>query len=179
MKKAFYILVPLILWSSQLFAQLKFKAVASKYSVCVGERFEVKFSTNANGGQFSQPDWGAFQMLYGPNSSVSQIVNNSDTTFNLTYSCIIVAKKEGTFNIDSASIMVGAQQVFFNSLQIKVKGQFAVGQQQKFKVPDTYISENSSKSAPVDIKTLANYYQLKYELKSTPVIIHAVARRSN
>jgi len=166
MKKAFGILVPLILWAPLLFAQIKFKATVSKTSVSVGERFEVNFSINANSEQFTSPDLSAFQVLDGPNTSINQMVNNGDTTFNTTYSCILIAKKEGTFDV-SATVLVNAQNVFSNSLKINVKGQFPAGQQQQFKIPGPFSAEDTSQSAPEDAKTLSEQIFIKAETNKT------------
>lgn len=166
MKKAFGILVPLILWAPLLFAQIKFTATASKTSVSLGERFELNFSINASAEQFTSPDLNAFQVLDGPNTLVNQMANNGDTTFNTTYSCILVAKKEGTFNVD-ATVLVNAQNVFSNSLKINVKGQFPAGQQQQFKIPGPFSAEDTSQSAPEDAKTLSEQIFIKAETNKT------------
>jgi hypothetical protein len=166
MKKAFGILVPLTLWTPLLFAQVKFMATVNKTSVSVGERFEVKFSINAYAEEFTSPDLNAFQVLEGPNTLMNQMVNNGDTTFYTTYSCILVAKKEGTFEI-GAAVLVSAQNVFSNSLKINVKGQFPANQQQLFKVHDFYTADDSSQSAPADIKTLPKYIFIRAEADKT------------
>ncbi|WP_183575134.1 BatD family protein [Mucilaginibacter sp. X5P1] len=168
MKKAFGILVPLILWAPLLFAQVKFTATASKTSVGVGERFEVNFHINANADKFTPPDLRAFQVLYGPNTSINQVVNNNgDTTFDITYSCILVAKKEGTFDIDAAAILVNAQNLLSNSLKINVKGQFPTGQQQQFNVTDPFAAEDSLQSTPVDATTLSKLIFIRAETDKT------------
>ncbi len=167
MKKTFGILVPLILWAPLLFAQLKFTVTASKTNVSVGERFKVDFSINADADQFTQPDLSAFQVLSGLNASINQMVNNGDTTFDITYSCILAAKKEGTFDIGAATIMVSTQMLYSNSIKIKVNGQFPVGQQQQIKIPDTFAAEDSSKSAQIDIKTLPKQIFIRAEADKT------------
>jgi hypothetical protein len=166
MKKAFCILIPIILWVPLIFAQVKFTATASKTSIAVGERFVVNFSINANTDQFTPPDLSAFQVLTGPNVSRNITANNGDTTFDVTYGFMLVAKKEGTFDIATASMVVGAQQLFSNSLKIQVKGQFPAGQQQ-IKVPDPFAAEDSSRSALVDIKTLGKDIFIKAEADKT------------
>lgn len=167
MKKAFGILVYLILWAPLLFAQVKFTATASKTTVSVGERFEVDFDINANADQFTQPDLNAFQVLYGPNQSTNQMVYNGDTTFDIKYSCILVAKKEGSFNIDAAGIAVNGQNILSNSLKIEVKGQFPAGREQQIKIPDPFAAEDSLQSAPVNIKNLAKQIFIRAEADKT------------
>ena len=152
MKKAFGILVPLILWAPLLFAQGKFTATVSKANVGVGEQFELDFSVNANGDRFTPPDLSVFQLLSGPNMSTSETMVNGVTTFDNTYSYILVATKEGTFNVGAAAIVVGGHTLLSNSLKIKVKGHFD--------------------------NPFGNYQPLKYEIKSAPIIIHAKARPS-
>jgi len=174
MKKAFGILVPLILWAPLLFAQVKFTATASKTNVGVGEQFEVDFSINANGDRFTPPDLSVFQLLSGPNMSTSEAISNGVTEFNNTYSYIFVATKEGTFNIGAAAIVVNGHTLLSNSLKIKVKGQAPAGQQaqqQQIKVPDPFADDDNSKPAPVDTKNLAKQIFIKAEASKTQAYV--------
>jgi hypothetical protein len=171
MKRAFGILVPLILWAPLLFAQGKFTATASKTNVGVGEQFEIDFSIDANGDRFTPPDLNIFQVMSGPNMSTSETMVNGSTTFNNTYSYIVAATKEGAFNIGAAAIIVNGHTLLSNHLKIIVKGHAPPGQQaqqQQMKVPDPFADDdNSNKPAPVDTKNLAKQIFLRAEADKT------------
>ena len=165
MKKAFSILVVLILYGTQLFAQVKFIASASKTSLGIGEQFELKFSIKGNANQFFPPDLSDFQVLYGPNASFNQTVNNGDTTFDILYKYILVAKKEGAFDIGAATIVVSGQTFSSNSFKINVKGHFQAGQQQiKLLCPS---AEDSTRATLADTKTLSKQIFIHTEADKT------------
>jgi hypothetical protein len=130
MKKGYYILSFLLLWTTLLFADPKFTAIASKSEVAVGEQFEVDFSLDGGGEHFIPPDFHGFQVLSGPNPSTSMTSINGVTTYNTTYGYIVTATKEGTLTIDAAAIISAGHTLTTNSLKIKVKGQFTQAQQQ-------------------------------------------------
>ena len=164
MKKISRILVLLILWTPLLFAQGKFTATASKTNVGVGEQFEIDFSINANGEHFVPPDLGALRLLTGPNIATNVNIVKGDTTFDSTYSYIVVAPKEGTFNVGAATIEVSGQTLLSNSLKIEVKGLAPAGQRQ-IKVPDPFVAEDNS--APVDIKNIGKQLFIRAEADKT------------
>jgi hypothetical protein len=168
MKKAFYLLLSIILYTPLTFAQVKFTTTASKTNVAVGERFRVVYSINANADQFTLPYVPAMQVFFGPNATFNHIINKiGDTTFNVTYSYMIVAHKEGTFDIGSASAIVNGQKVLSNSLKIEVNGQFPAGQPQ-IEMPDVFAAaNNSSPYDTVDIKILPKQIFIKVKTDKT------------
>ena len=113
----------LLLWTALSFAQLKFTATASKTNVGVGEQFQVDFALNGGGERFIPPDFHGLDVLSGPNPSTSMTSINGVTSYNTTYSYILAADKEGTFQIDAAAIVSNGHTLTTNSLKIKVKGQ--------------------------------------------------------
>src|ERR1700742_466721 len=123
MKKGFFTILFLLLSASLLFAADKFTASASKSQVGVGEQFEIDFTLNTTGTRFTPPDLSAFQVLSGPNESISATVVNGSSVVSTTYSFILVATKEGTFNITAAAIVVNGHTLTTNPLKIKVQGQ--------------------------------------------------------
>src|ERR1700761_8322734 len=152
MKRAVYIISFLLFSATSLFAaDLKFTASVSKSQVGVGEQFEVDFTINGTGTRFTPPDLSAFQLLSGPNEAVSATVINGASTVSTTYSFILSATKEGTFNIPAAAIVVNGHTLISNSLKIKVQGQAppqqnAQTQQQAAPPPDD--------NTPPDTKSL-------------------------
>lgn len=129
MKKTLSILPILLLWTTLLFAQ-KFTASVAKSTFGVGEQLEVDFSINADGTNFTAPDFGNnFQVLSGPNMSTSMESINGATSVNVTYSYILAPVKEGTFTISAAAIVVNGHTLLTNQLKIKVQGHAPANQQ--------------------------------------------------
>jgi hypothetical protein len=124
MKKGFYILSFLLLWTTFLFAgDVKFSASISKSQVGVGEQFEIDFTLNGTGSRFTPPDLSAFQLISGPNESTSMTIINGASAVSTTISYILFAPKEGTFTITAAAIIVNGHTLISNQLKIKVQGQ--------------------------------------------------------
>lgn len=130
MKKIFGILSILLLCSAMLFAQGKFRAAVSKSNVGVGEQFEVDFSINANGTNFTPPSFKDFQVLSGPNMSSDMTSVNGNTTLTISYSYVLAAAKEGTFTIDEAAIVSNGHTLISSPVKITVKGHAPPQQQQ-------------------------------------------------
>jgi hypothetical protein len=105
------------------FAQVTFKATAPRV-VAVGEQFRLSYSVNAKGSNFSQPDFGKFSVLSGPNVSSSssvQIINGNMTqSVSYTYNYIMMATAEGKFTIPPASVAVKGKTYQSNALTIEV-----------------------------------------------------------
>lgn len=82
-------------------------------AVEVGEQFRLQFVLNAKGSNFNEPEISDFQVLSGPNTSTSssiQWVNgNMSQSVSNTYTFILMAEKEGTFTIPSATIKAGGK----------------------------------------------------------------------
>lgn len=118
MKKITFILF-LIFSVTQLFAQ-KFTASASKARVAVGEQFQISFTLNTNGSNFTPPLLNDFDVYSGPNQSTSMQFINGNMSQSLSLSYILAAKKEGQFVIASASINTSAGKLQSNPITIEV-----------------------------------------------------------
>ncbi len=120
MKLKYYILTFLLFWAGISFAQdAKFTATVSKTTVGTGEQFQVNFSLNGNGGDFSPPSFGGFQVLSSGNTSVDNngVISNA-------YIYILTAVKVGEYTIGPATIVVNGRKLSSNAIKIKVvKGQ--------------------------------------------------------
>ena len=93
-------------------------------AVSVGDQFRLTFSVNARGENLKLPDLSSFDVLMGPSTSQStsvQIINGRTTqsqTFSYTY--ILRAKEQGTFNIRPGSIEVEGKVIQSNPLTVQV-----------------------------------------------------------
>jgi hypothetical protein len=123
MKKRIGLIIVLSLFTTLLFAQGKFVATASKTNVGVGEQFEVDFTMNGGGTHFSQPDFHDFDVLSGPNMESSFASVNGVSTMSIGYGFILAAKKEGTFTIDEAAVVLNGHTLTTSPIKIRVKGQ--------------------------------------------------------
>lgn len=105
----------------------KFVAEAPS-QVAVGEQFRLTYTINTqNVSGFrvgNIPD--ELEVLMGPSTSSQssfQIINGHTTsTSSITYTYILCASKNGTFNIPAANISAGGKKLTSNSLKIHVSG---------------------------------------------------------
>ena len=106
---------------------VSFVASADK-AVVSGQQFRLTYTLTTGGDKGKDirvPDVENIELLFGPTLSQqgtsTNIVNGSvSTSFNAIYTCVLTAKKEGTFTIPPASIKVGNSEYKSNSLEIKV-----------------------------------------------------------
>ena len=132
-----------------LFALLAFTAVTAQEitvqapsSVYAGSNFTVRFVVNDQTRDFSGPSFKGFSTLSGPNVSSmnsssfinGQVTHSTSTTF--TY--ILRADAEGTFNVDAASCTVGGKKISSRPFSIKVEKMSAQQQQQKASSQQNY-----------------------------------------
>lgn len=93
-----------------LFAQqVQFETKVSKAKVGLNERLRVDFSMNADGDNFSPPNFEGFKVIGGPFQQISQQWINGRGSFNKSYSYILLPAQKGTLTIKQASIDVNGQ----------------------------------------------------------------------
>jgi hypothetical protein len=117
------ILLALILFCGGFFSSLtaqNLTARAESNTVAVGQEFQVDYSLNANGSNFTPPSFAGFTVAGPPMTGQSMNIANGSVTQTLTYSYSLLAKAEGTFTIGPASIQAGGKTISSNSLTIKV-----------------------------------------------------------
>lgn len=116
----FLMLSPLWLWAQDD----PTLTVSAKKQVMVGERFQVVFSANADGRNFTAPSFEGFTVVGGPFTSTSssvQMVNGSVTRITTnSYTFALQAYKEGTFRVGSASLNVKGTKITSEPFDIKV-----------------------------------------------------------
>ena len=104
MKKAFITYILLLVSVVCSAAANEFTVKVSSSAVEVGQRFQVTFTINAQGGNFSAPNFDGLRVLGGPNQSQSMQVINGKVTQSNSISYVLVAQKKGTYTIGAASI---------------------------------------------------------------------------
>ena len=113
-------LIFILLLAQQTFAQVTFEAKVNKSSIGVNERLRVEFVMNEDGDNFKAPNFDGFNVLMGPNQSVSYSWVNGKKSFNKSYSYYLTPTRKGTFTIKTASIEINGQTYKTNPIQVKV-----------------------------------------------------------
>lgn len=126
------LLLGVIFLANNLSAQkITFTAQAPRV-VSVGEQFRFVYTVNAKGTNLNSGSFEGFSVLSGPNmgqSSKMQIVNGKmSQSFEVTYTFILQAQKEGKYTVTSGSITVDGKEYNSNQVVIEVvKGQASSG----------------------------------------------------
>ena len=95
-----------ILITSIASAQVKFEAKVSKKKLGANERLRIDFEMNSDGDNFVPPSFSDFNVVGGPNTSVSNYSRNGKRSYNKTYSYFLAPKKQGKFTIKQATIEI-------------------------------------------------------------------------
>jgi hypothetical protein len=99
-------------------------SASARSVVSVGDRFQLTYSINANGGQFSGPDIKDFRVLSGPNISTSQsyqVINGKmSASTTVSYIYYLQAFKEGNFEIPAASVEIDGEEIRSQAVKIEV-----------------------------------------------------------
>ncbi|MDH7913498.1 BatD family protein [Winogradskyella sp. SYSU M77433] len=110
MKIAKYISILILMLSSSLaFSQVKFEAKVSKKKLGVNERLRIDFEMNQDGDNFVPPNFADFDVVGGPNTSMSNSWINGKRTYKKTYSYFLAPKKRGSFTIKQATIEIDGE----------------------------------------------------------------------
>lgn len=112
MKYNIYILLLFACVTGVLTAQdtaVKFEATVSKSELGVNERLRIEFTMNKDGDNFVPPTFNGFQVLMGPNQSVSHSWVNGKRSFSKTYSYILNPQAKGTFTIKQAAVEIDGE----------------------------------------------------------------------
>src|SRR5512136_1298196 len=94
--------------------------------VIAGQQFNVTWTVNSGGGEFSGPSFTGFYKLMGPQTSYSsstQIINGKitrETSYSYVY--YLQAMKEGKYVIPPASFVLKNKTYYSDSLRIEVIG---------------------------------------------------------
>ena len=122
MRKLLFIFLAFVTLSA--FAdEVVFKAQAPK-QVVVGRPFQVTYTVNQRSRDLRAPEFTDFDVLSGPYTSTSSstsFVNGKRTSsFEQTYTYMLMAQKAGTFTIGPATVKVDGEHVQSNGVRIQV-----------------------------------------------------------
>ena len=101
----------LFLFTQIAFCQVKFEALVSKNSLGINERVRIEFMMNEDGDNFIPPNFEAcgFRVVGGPSQSISQSWINGRSTFQKSYTYILLPLQKGNLIIKQASIEINGQ----------------------------------------------------------------------
>ena len=101
-------------------AQVSFVAKVSKKTLGINERLRVDFEMNQDGDNFVPPNFKGFNVVGGPNQSISNSWVNGKRSYLKTYSYFLVPRAQGKFTINQATIEIDDQIYKTTSLNIIV-----------------------------------------------------------
>ena len=125
MRKLIIILMTLMAYSTQTFADKVSFVASAPDVVVVGDQFRLSYTvTTQKVKDFRAPFIKGFDVLMGPSrseQSSTQIVNGSvSSTSSITFTYILMANTAGEFTVPGASIVADGNQMISNSVKIKV-----------------------------------------------------------
>jgi len=153
----------------------------TKQVVAVGETFTLTYTINGQGEGFRGPSIQGFEVLSGPNTSTTSSIRsiNGRTSMAITYSFtyLLQATREGSFDIPAASVQVDRKQYTSNAVTIKVvknpnaaaNQQYTGGQQQGARNPqsgvvsgpnDVYVKAFASSANPMQGEGIVVTYKI-------------------
>ena len=141
MRRIFVILVLLI--ANSLLAQVKFEANVSKNTLGLNERVRIEFSMNDDGDNFVPPNFEAcgFRVVGGPSQSISQSWINGRSSFQKSYTYVLLPLKKGSLVIRQAIIEINGQQ--YKTLPVRITVTDAIKQPNDPNEPASVRADNN------------------------------------
>ena len=99
----------IFLVSANIQSQISFDAKVSKKRLGLNERLRVDFVMNENGDDFTPPPFTNFQIVSGPQQSVSRSWVNGVRSFSKTYTYFLTPKRKGKVILGQAVIVIKGQ----------------------------------------------------------------------
>ena len=132
-------------------AQVTFVAKVSKKTLGINERLRIDFEMNQDGDNFVPPSFEGFNVVGGPNQSISTTYINRQRRYSKTYSYYLSPKKQGAFTIKQASIEIEGK--IYKTTPLKVLITAAVTKPKDGNNADYIASENVHLVAEVSNST--------------------------
>lgn len=151
MNKKFSILLLLVGIALGAYAdEVVFKAQAPK-QVVVGRPFQLTYTVNQRSRDLRAPEFVDFDVLSGPytstSSSTSFVNGRRSSSFEQTYTYMLIAQREGTYTIAPATIRVNGENVQSNGVRIQVLPEDTQPQQSSQPSSTSSTSPTSSSSS--------------------------------
>ena len=103
--------------------EVVFKAQAPK-QVVVGRPFQISYTVNHRSRDLQAPEFTDFDVLSGPYSSTSSSTSFTNghmtSSYEQTYTYMLMARKAGTFTIGPATVKVSGDRIQSNGVRIEV-----------------------------------------------------------
>lgn len=123
MRKFLYIITFIGIAVSAYADEVVFKAQAPK-QVIVGKPFQLTYTVNHRSRDLRAPEFTDFDVLSGPytstSSSTSFVNGRRTSSFEQTYTYMLMARREGTFTIAPATVRVDGENIQSNGVRIQV-----------------------------------------------------------
>ncbi|MFZ8960218.1 MAG: BatD family protein [Flavobacteriaceae bacterium] len=116
----------LFMFSIHLQAQITFEAKVSKKRLGLNERLRVDFEMNENGDNFNPPSFTNFQVVSGPQQSVSRSWINGVRSFSKTYTYFLTPLTKGKVTLGQAEINIEGE--VYKTLPVEIEVTEAVEQ---------------------------------------------------
>ena len=104
-----FLLLSFVFSTEILISQVTFEAKLSKKKLGLNERLRIDFVMNENGDDFTPPDFKGFNVVGGPNQSVSNSWINGKRSFSKTYSYFLSPKLKGKIKILQATVKISGE----------------------------------------------------------------------
>ncbi len=100
--------------------EANFTSKVSKTRLGINERIRVSFEINQNGDNFNPPSFEGFQIVGGPNQSVSQSWVNGKQSFSKSYTYFLRPTQKGKLTIGAAQINVKKETYKTKPISVEV-----------------------------------------------------------
>ena len=120
MRKIYLLWSVLLLCFSHGTAQVSFQTKVSKNRLGLNERLRVSFEMNQNGDNFTPPSFNGFNVVGGPNQSVSNSWVNGVRSFSKSYTYFLTPSRKGKITIAQASIEIDGEVYKTTPIQIEI-----------------------------------------------------------
>ncbi len=104
-----FLLLSFVFSTEILISQVTFEAKLSKKKLGLNERLRIDFVMNENGDDFTPPDFKGFNVVGGPNQSVSNSWINGKRSFSKTYSYFLSPQLKGKIKILQATVKISGE----------------------------------------------------------------------
>lgn len=103
-----------------MWGQITFETQVSKKKLGLNERLRVDFVMNQNGDNFTPPKFDGFQIVGGPNQSISNSYINGKRSFSKTFTYFLTPMRKGQLTIPQATVQIEGETYKTSPVRIQV-----------------------------------------------------------